>query len=264
MRRNKRKKLKLGRVLLVISCIGILVYSAKLVYDHNFKKEVLSASVRETSSVDGKNNTPVPTPTPTPTPVQVSPTPETTNNPKQSNINNINIKDYFKNSLFIGDSISEGIWYYEFLSEKNVIAKRGLNLKTAVKEIDSYTGVNPAKVYILFGANELVGKTTAEDYLSDYKKVIGAVRTKFKNTQVYVQSIFPVTSAKATSTPDLSKERVDEFNKKLQEFSIKDGIKYLDVASVLKDKGESLYEEDGLHFKRDFYPYWLDYVSKHN
>ena len=74
-------------------------------------------------------------------------------------------KEYFSDTLFIGDSITTGFSGYGYISETNVAAKVGLNPSSALtKEIPMADGssrtvaaqaaaAQPSKVYIMLGSN---------------------------------------------------------------------------------------------------------------
>ena len=69
---------------------------------------------------------------------------------------------FFQNDLFIGDSISTGLYLYSFLDKNNVFAEVGLNPESASKkEIDGVTCIekaqtmNPKHIYIMLGSNGL-------------------------------------------------------------------------------------------------------------
>lgn len=71
----------------------------------------------------------------------------------------------FQNDLFFGDSITEGLSFYEYIDEHDVIAKPGLTLTKAEKELDKIAGLQPHNVYMMFGANDIDGVLTDERFI---------------------------------------------------------------------------------------------------
>ena len=59
-------------------------------------------------------------------------------------------------------------------------------------------------------------------------------------------------------------DKVDKFNKLIQELSSEKNVKYLDVKSALVDEKGFLPEEastDGIHIDVDYCEKWLDYLK---
>lgn len=173
---------------------------------------------------------------------------------------NYNYKDFFKNDVFLGDSISEELSFYEFLDEANVAAKKGVNIYRAKDEVDKVVAQNPKRIFILFGANDMDGTLTSEQFVGYYDQIIKNIKEKLPNCQIYVQSIFPVLPEVAKNKPYLGDEYVNEFNAALINMAKRDNIHYINVASVLNSGNQNLYEPDGIHFKSDFCPLWLNYI----
>jgi lysophospholipase L1-like esterase len=173
-------------------------------------------------------------------------------------------KDYksiFNGDVFVGDSISDGLAYYDFINSSNVIAKLGCNLLKADNEVDKIASLKPKNIYILFGANDMDAKLSSEMFTQRYEKLIKDIKAKSPNSKIYIQSILPVSDKAVKSKPHLNSARINEFNNALKKMAEKEDINYVNIASVLKNTNTDLHEGDGIHFKYQFYILWLNYLA---
>lgn len=60
----------------------------------------------------------------------------------------------------------------------------------------------------------------------------------------------------------LTNENLNEFRLKVTEVSNATGCTYIDLASAISEK-DSLHEQDGIHYKYDFYTLWLDLLKSY-
>lgn len=169
----------------------------------------------------------------------------------------INYKDIFKEDLFLGDSITDSLSFYDIVDEKNVIAKLGLTVVQAKEHINGIEKSKPSNVYIMFGMNDILSGIDAEKFRENYSELIHLIQKKSPSTQIYVQSALPISDkAKKLGLPDA---KVDEFNESLIRMCNDEGITFIDIRPIIKENPD-LYEPDGIHFKYDFYKLWLNYL----
>ena len=178
---------------------------------------------------------------------------------------------FFQNDLFIGDSISTGLYLYDYLNKENVFAEVGLNPESAAtREIDGETciqraqNLNAKHIYIMLGSNGLAFLDA--DYMA---AKMGELTDKLKeacpSAQICIISISPVTKAhEAEGAETMSK--VNAYNTALEKICGTKGCTYVDLCSLLVD-GEGYFadkyaEEDGLHFKGNTYKLLLSTVQK--
>lgn len=237
--------------LVCISTIGVLIvklYSNKTVAasdNKNFKDITLSDRKKSLKPVKANEVE------------EVVPSKEGTK--AVANKNKVDYKAVFKNDVFIGDSISEGLNFYDYLDDSNVIAKKGMSISAAVGEMDTLVSLNPKNIYVLFGVNDM-GATTSSQWIGNkYTDLVHAIKSKLPNANIYIQSIMPVLPKVETRAPYITNAHIIECNNKIIEMTKIENINYLDIASVV-NTNKNLYEGDGIHFKPQFYPLWLDYV----
>ena len=58
-------------------------------------------------------------------------------------------KDYYNGSVFFGDSIVDGISYYGYLSNANVIADGNITIEKAKDRVATVAAANPSKVFVM-------------------------------------------------------------------------------------------------------------------
>lgn len=171
-------------------------------------------------------------------------------------------KEVFKNDAFIGDSITEGLSFYEFLNEENVYAKLGVSLSTAQKEIDNAAEQQPDNVFLLFGLNDVADPDMSEQrFAKSYKAAIISIKKQLPKSNIYVQSVLPVLSSATEKKPSLNNERIKKFNIELINLCKNENVTYLDISGLVSDNPK-LYQADGIHFMQQFYTSWLYYIQE--
>ncbi len=181
---------------------------------------------------------------------------------------------YFDDALFIGDSITTGLYLYGYLDQSLVYAKLGLAPSTALdSEIDGETidskikTNNPKKIYIMLGTNS-VGYADGS-YLADCMGELVNHIAKVSKAKVYVLSIPPVTYYAETDYDNaLTTSAIDEYNSALKNVINGTQAKFLDLHSVLTAPDGYYYEEyhemDGIHFMGSTYQVMLSFLEKHS
>lgn len=167
-------------------------------------------------------------------------------------------KDIFNDDLFIGDSITKALVTYKFIPSHNVCAKIGIGNDRLIGYLDNVEKSDPEKIFLLCGVNDLDGSLDRESFRRSYDKLIQAVKTKFPKSTIYVQSILPLSPNGEEKPPYIKNSHIEECNKIIMDIAQKQGITYLNISQVINSN--SVYEEDGLHFKSNFYPLWLKYL----
>lgn len=185
--------------------------------------------------------------------------------------------EYFDDAAFVGDSITEGIKLYEVMTNATVVAARGINLDNVFTDdqirtaqgnstvMGALEAAAPKKIYIMFGANG-VGWFTEQHFTDVYTKFVKAVKEQHPDSQIYLQSILPVTQEFDDSREDISNDKINRYNELVVEIAEEQKVHYLDVASAFKDEKGCLPEDsngDGMHFGNKYYQKWFDYLKSH-
>ena len=185
--------------------------------------------------------------------------------------------EYFDDAAFVGDSITEGIKLYEVMTNATVVAARGINLDNVFTDdqirtaqgnstvMGALEAAEPKKIYIMFGANG-VGWFTEQHFTDVYTKFVQADKEQHPDSQIYLQSILPVTQEFDDSREDISNDKINRYNELVVEIAEEQKVHYLDVASAFKDEKGCLPEDsngDGMHFGNKYYQKWFDYLKSH-
>lgn len=187
----------------------------------------------------------------------------------KSSVNTVPIsiyKDYFKDDLFIGDSITEELKYYKFLFDDNVFSKIGLNTDTLRKLLPNENfNIVPKNIYLMMGLNDSVFVKSEEKFKQRYEAMLSALQEKFPNSTIYLQGIFPVSRALDTKEDArVNNTKINSFNKVVKSIASERGLTYLDF-SYLLDENQDYFEPDGMHLKSSFHKVWLNEVKNiHN
>ncbi len=189
--------------------------------------------------------------------------------------------DYFRDALFIGDSVTQGFGVYpEYKDWMRVCAYKGIGPQNVLQNMvgqrpdntpiemwdDIKTQQGVANIYVLFGANALLAQSD-EAFLKYYGDLLDLLRGHFPNVPIYVQSLTPTTQAYGQRRPALARDHLCAVNEAVAQMAASRGMYYVDLWEALADTEGYLREElsgDGLHLHDGGkYRPWLDYLASH-
>ncbi len=186
----------------------------------------------------------------------------------KSSVNTVPISvytEFFKNDLFIGDSITEELKYYKFLYDNNVFSKIGLNTDTLRKLLPNEKfGIEPKNIYLMMGLNDSVFVKSEEKFKERYVAMLDALQAKFPNAKIYLQGIFPVSKAlDEKEDARVNNTKINSFNSVIKSIASERGLDFLDF-SYLLNENQDYFEPDGMHLKSKFHKVWLNEVKNIN
>lgn len=195
--------------------------------------------------------------------------------------------DYFSDAVFLGDSRSDGLRLYsgirgaDFLAYKSLMVFQvtgtcGLDRKAIPMNgkgdkktvLDFLEEKQYAKVYIMFGVNEL-GFRDDVGFQTSFGQLIDEVRQRQPDAVIYIQSLIQVNPEKAKKTNPaawLNNEKVAEYNDYLRQVAQDKQAVYIDVEAALVGENGDLPPEgttDGIHFTKSYYKLWYEYLKTH-
>lgn len=183
----------------------------------------------------------------------------------KSSVNTVPIsvyKEFFKNDLFIGDSITEELKYYKFLYDENVFSKIGLNTDTLRKILpDEEFEVEPKNIFLMMGLNDSVFVKDGELFKKRYDAMLDSLQEKFPDAKIYLQGIFPV-SKDLDDKEDarVNNTKINSFNEVIKTIADERGLTYLDFSSLLNEN-QDYFEPDGMHLRSKFHKVWLNEIK---
>lgn len=169
-----------------------------------------------------------------------------------------NYKAIFANSVIMGDSISEAFTEFDILNASSVIAKIGVELDELDTQIAKAEKLNPQIIFLSYGMNDIIAtKGDTKEFVKQYDALLKELQKTLPDTKIFVNSIFPVQEQEIEREPSF--EKLPDYNEALRELCDKRQIAFIDNTDLVSD---SYYEEDGVHFKASFYPYWLNHMAE--
>ena len=190
---------------------------------------------------------------------------------------------YVDETLFLGDSNTARMYrMFDFCTYDNAIGSVGMSAKSlatyACVELNnsgSYVtmakavaGMQPKRVIITFGTNDLSPSYKAADFVKNYQTGIESIVEAYPSVDIIINAIPPL--GQQHSNQSLTQTQVDEYNKALVEMCKEKGWKFLNSAEVLKDSAtgyaKSGYVEssDGIHLTRAAMEALFDYIRTHS
>lgn len=176
-------------------------------------------------------------------------------------------KPIFKNSLFFGDSMIEAISHYEILDDENVLGSAGGATMFALDEIENVVKGKPEHIFMNFGSNDLLlpmdleGKPIENPVkfsTDNYSKLIQKIKEKLPNVKIHLLSVTPVTDKNLEEKPQY--KHINEYNLALKELAKNEKVEYIDLSPIF-EKNKDLHDQDGIHFKADYYKLLLEQLK---
>ena len=170
------------------------------------------------------------------------------------------IKEGYTNYLFLGDSITEFYDLDKYFPNLPVVNSGIISNTTEDILNDMKNRVynyNPSKVFILIGTNDLRDDRSVDEIVNNIKKIIEEIKENRKETEIYLESIYPVNEkVNKKGVEGRKNEDIKEINNQLEKYAKKENITYINIYNKLVDD-EGLLNEDytteGLHINEDGY-----------
>lgn len=166
-------------------------------------------------------------------------------------------KAVFRHSVFLGDSILGALSYLNKLDQANVIAPRGATLEFTLPNVEKLISQAPEHVFILLGSND-IRLSDKQEFVERYRQLIGSIQNKLPKAKIHILSIPPVAEKALKQEPRYA--NITDFNQALEQLADEVKVDYVDL-SPLFAANNIRYADDGVHFKPDFYPLFLDYLK---
>ncbi|MDF2717861.1 MAG: hypothetical protein K0R28_4786 [Paenibacillus sp.] len=166
----------------------------------------------------------------------------------------------YRTSVFLGDSITEGLSYHDVLKEANVLAGAGKTAEFALQDIDDLVRRKPERVYIQLGSDDILWPTDdPQKYsLAHYAQLIDSIQAKLPKVKITLLSVTSVTAEAEKAEPRYRK--IGDYNQGLKALAAKEQVGYADLSPLVSEHSD-LYDKDGIHFQAAFYPILLDFLN---
>lgn len=186
---------------------------------------------------------------------------------------------YLGETVFVGDSRTNGMIGYGYLPPEQVYAIDGCSQKSIqdrefvdlgdgkLYTVEEAVAIRqPERIMILLGIN---GLTTMgeEEFMEEYRALTESLHAASPESTIILQSILPTAWWKYQEIPAFDNDNIDYYNELLCDYAQEAGYFYLNSAEIMKDSRNSLRAEydagDGLHFNSTAYEALMEYYTTH-
>ncbi len=189
---------------------------------------------------------------------------------------------YLTETLFLGDSNTARMYrLFDYCTYENAIGSVGMSARSlanyACVGFEGYGSnvtmpeavalMQPVRVIITFGTNDLNPNTSDTTFISNYEMGIKAVQEAYPSVDIIVNAIPPL--GRQRSSEYLTQKQADAWNLALVEMCEANGWKFLNSAEALKDEAtgyarSGYVEADGIHLTRAAFDAFFAYVRTHS
>lgn len=189
-------------------------------------------------------------------------------------VNESDMESFFSDSVFLGNSLTEGLHIAGGVKSAKYLAATSLNvsdvftrrfvrtssgMKTAIEALKD---IKCSKIYIMFGINE-VGWPYPKVYEERYITMINKIKEIKPNAKIYIQSMLPVSKSLTNSDKEYKLSNMKRFNQAMENAAKKTKCIYVDVIDSVVGSDGYLPEDaavDGMHMKREYNKKWISYL----
>lgn len=172
----------------------------------------------------------------------------------------VSYETLYESTVFLGDSITEGLIFHDVLDIRHVVAGAGKTAQFAMEDVEEVVNRQPEHLYIMLGSDDILWPTDdpLAYSLEYYAKLIETIQAELPETKITLLSVTPVTEEVANKEPRYG--TIPEYNERLKALAAEKQVEYVDLSPLVAEHQE-LYDEDGIHFQAEFYPLLLDYLK---
>ncbi len=162
----------------------------------------------------------------------------------------------FSTSIILGDSLTEGLVAYDWLSSDQVFCQIGGSILHNDDLFTSAAQMYPHNAFFSFGVNDIGNFSgSAKSFIDKYSELIKAFRKTSPDTRIMINSIAPPSQSAIDGKPILGKYK--SFNAALKQMCKDLNLIYIDNSYIFEDHPD-YYAADGIHANADYYPYWMN------
>ena len=168
--------------------------------------------------------------------------------------------------VMLGNSLVNSADWAEIFGNPRIINRgiSGDNTFGVLNRIGQITAMQPEKVFILIGINDLAKGTPVNIILSNYQKIVGTLLDETPQTRIYIQSILPTNNRFSDFINHQNKDHfIRELNSGLKKLAENRNLVFIDLyPHFLDDQGrlDEKYTNDGLHLMGSGYMLWAEFL----
>ena len=168
------------------------------------------------------------------------------------------LKERFSQAVVLGDAAALGFSEYNILNASSVAAEAGAHLDQADSLIQKTKELSPQIIFVSLGSSD-VNDTNGDTarFTELYGDFLETLQTEIPDAHIFVNSIFPVQDS--ASSEEAALASIPQYNEALQTLCESMSVGYIDNTDLVQDQ---YYEQDGIHFKSEFYPIWGENMAE--
>lgn len=171
-----------------------------------------------------------------------------------------------RNVVMLGNSLTErGLWSEYF--QRSAVLNRGIGgdcVAGMMARLAPIVAGEPRAIFLMAGVNDLIFSTISpEALLSQYQRLLDAIRQASPRTKVFIQSLLPLDEAQNEQYFKDKNARIAAFNALLREAAARRSLTYIDLWSRMARDGRMPRERtvDGIHLNAAGYAVWVEALS---
>ena len=179
----------------------------------------------------------------------------------------------FQDAAILGDSRAVGFFYYGFVDESRDLTGSGETILDIPRKLDTLQAMNPRYVYLTYGLNDIkIGHWgSLQAHISEYLDRVQEIRERLPEAVIVISSVLPyhdpnartdatgeTTPSSASSLTEADRKRlaqIPEWNRLMADAAREHGVIFVDNSAICTEY-ENLWEKDGIHVFKSFYPHW--------
>lgn len=175
---------------------------------------------------------------------------------KENGLSKAKYRQIFDGCAVIGDSITEGLTTYGFLSDSQVFYKVGGSVMHGDAQFRSAANTYPKVAFFTFGMNDMGNyRGSAENFVARYETLLKEFHKTSPSTKLMINSISTPSAAARKKNKSLRNYR--KFNSALRRMCRKMNLTYIDNNYILEENPK-FYGSDGIHVSSGYYVMWLN------
>ncbi|WP_312372243.1 GDSL-type esterase/lipase family protein [Lachnoclostridium sp.] len=196
---------------------------------------------------------------------------DTSEDETSKNMNSEIEDEFFKDTIFIGDSRTEGLGQFGGIKNAKFYTYQGLMVNTAIGKdyitldnkqkgniFDAAKQTSFSKAYLLFGINEL-GWNSLDIFIEDYRDIIKGLKKIEPDCEIIIQANYPVSKKMNEGDKVYNNTNIRKFNNLIKKMAEEEGVSYLDLYSYFANKEGNLPDDaatDGIHLTPKYNKDW--------
>lgn len=165
---------------------------------------------------------------------------------------------------FFGNSITADSDFQSEFPDKKIVnlGYPGDNIKGMLRRIPMLSAVNPKKIFIMAGTNDLV-HVSLEEYTSRYKCLIKAIKDSNPQSSIYIESVLPSNHKLSDYAPN---KKIQQANAILHDIANTFDCTFIDLYNLYVDNDNELIidlTKDGVHLLPESYKIWSESIKNY-